>query len=144
MEELSNYASLVRDKKDDKMEIKTNRSRLMIALFIIFWIANLSNHTSLEKKNRKMTEVLSDCAFLTSDEKDNKMEVKTDGSKLTIALFVIVWIVFLSNHASLEEKNKKVTEVLSNRISLAKDKTGDRIEIKTYKGRLTITLSIFI
>ena len=71
-------------------------------------------------------------------------ERETDGGKLTITLFVIIWVANFSNYASLEGKNRKVIEVLSNCASLAKNEKGDGIEVKTGGGRLTIALSIFV
>ena len=56
----------------------------------------------------------------------------------------MVWVANLSNCESLEEKNGKVTEVLSDRTSLAKDKKDNRMEVKTGRDKLTIAFSIFV
>lgn len=53
-------------------------------------------------------------------------------------------VVNLSNCEFLKGKNEKMIGVLSNCVSLARNKKGDKMEIKTSRNRLTITLSIFI
>lgn len=94
---LSNCVFLAKDKKSDEMEIKTDEGKLTIASFAIVWVANLSNCTSLKRKNRKVTERLSNCASLARDEKGDEIELKTDRSKLTIALFIFVGVANISD-----------------------------------------------
>lgn len=50
----------------------------------------------------------------------------------------------LSNCVFLKGKNEKVIRVLSNCVSLARNKKGDKMEVKTSRNRLIITLSNFI
>ena len=45
---------------------------------------------SLEGKNGKMTEVLSNCASLVENEKGDGMKIKTGGERITIALSIFI------------------------------------------------------
>ena len=63
---------------------------IILHLFIIVQVPNLSNHESLKEKNRKVMEVLFNRASLVKDKKGNKIEVKTSGNRLTIALSIFI------------------------------------------------------